>query len=419
MPRAFVIGAGLAGLVAAEALARGGMAVTVLEASPKAGGRCRSYRDARLGRVIDNGNHLVLAANRAVLDWAGRIGGADALERGEAAFPFLDLADGQQWCVRPGPGPWGALAARPPGVRPGTLVRDMARLAAARPSATVERAVGAASPLMARFWDPMSRAVLNEDPARGSARLLAAALLRSFARGAGAARPVFFPRGLGPALVDPALALLERQGTQIDLRRPVAALEGGDRLRTIHAGARIDFAPGDVAVLAVPPRQASALLPRLALPPSGRAIANAHFVVPDSGLPPLLALLGGTAHWLFRRGDVVSVTVSAAEDSALEGLGRDAALARLWADVAAAVRAHGGAVPPAMPAARFLRERAATFDQSPEGAARRHGPRTPWPNLLLAGDHVRTGLPATLEGAVRSGERAARLALRAAQRAAP
>jgi uncharacterized protein with NAD-binding domain and iron-sulfur cluster len=89
------------------------------------------------------------------------------------------------------------------------------------------------------------------------------------------------------------------------------------------------------------------------------------------------------------------------------------AVARLWRDVAAAARAHGGTAPEVMPAARLLRERAATFDQTPAGARARSGPRTPWPNLFLAGDHTATGLPATLEGAVRSGEAAARLALAA------
>jgi hypothetical protein len=147
-------------------------------------------------------------------------------------------------------------------------------------------------------------------------------------------------------------------------------------------------------------------------PASGRAILNAHFLLPDSRLPPLLALLGGDAHWLFRRGDVVSVTVSAEDASPLAGLPRAAALSRLWSDVARATAAHGGAVPDAMPPARLLREKMATFDQTPAGAARRQGGRTHWPNLFLAGDHVATGLPATLEGAVRSGDAAARLAAR-------
>ena len=414
MRRAVVVGAGLAGLVAAERLSAAGLRVTVLEASPKAGGRCRSYRDERLGRVIDNGNHLILSSNRAVLRWAARIGGDAALEERPAAFPFLDLADGRRWTVRPGRGPLGALApaARPPGVGAGALLRDMGRLVLARRGRTVEGAVGAGGPAWRAFWDPMTRAVLNEDPAEGDAGLLRAALLRSFARGEAAARPVLAPAGLGAALIEPALALLARRGVEVRLREPVAALHGAARVEAVEArGATVPLGRDGVAVLALPPRQLAPLLPGVALPGPGRSIANAHFLVPGHGLPPVLALLGGTAHWLFARGDVVSVTVSAAERGPLEGLGRDAALALLWADVSAALRAHGGTGPDAMPAARFVRERGATFDQSPAGVAARAPARTRLPNLFLAGDHVATGLPATLEGAVLSGERAARLAL--------
>ncbi|TFL16303.1 hydroxysqualene dehydroxylase [Jannaschia formosa] len=416
MRHAVVAGAGLAGLVAAERLTAAGLRVTLLEASPKAGGRCRSYRDDRLGRVIDNGNHLILSANRAVLGWADRIGGAGALKTRPAAFPFLDLASGARWTVRPGRGPLGALmpGARPPGVGAGALARDVARLLTARRGATVAGALGAGGPAWAAFWDPMTRAVLNEDPEAGDAGLLRAALLRSFARGAGACRPVLAPGGLGAALVEPALAVLAAQGCLPQLRQPVRTLHGAERVTAVETrDGRIDLAPGDVVVLALPPQHLAPLLPDLALPGPGRSIVNAHFLVPGHGLPPILAVLGGAAQWLFARGDVVSVTVSAAERSPLGEAGRAESLDLLWPEVAAAVAAHGGRVPEAMPAARLLRERAATFDQSPVGAARRAGPRTARPNLFLAGDHTATGLPATLEGAVLSGERAARAALAA------
>ncbi|MBM2575888.1 FAD-dependent oxidoreductase [Jannaschia sp. Os4] len=403
--RAYVIGAGLSGLVAAEALSRT-RPVTLLEASPKAGGRCRSYRDERLGRVIDNGNHLILSANARVLAWAERIGGADGLRTGDAAFPFLDLASGDRWTIRPGRGPLGAAAAeaRPPGTSLARLGLQIAR-ALGHPG-TVAQAIPDRGPLWRAFWDPMTRAVLNEDPQDGSARLLARTMLRSFARGARHSRPVLAPDGLGPALIDPALDLLAARGADLRLRTPVTALHGADRLARIETrDGPVDLGPTDVAVLATPSHHAAQLLGHDA-PPAGKTIANAHFLLPDSGLPPILALLGGTSHWLFRRGDVVSVTVSAAESAGLPAT-REAALETLWRDVAAAARAHGAAVPDAMPTARLIKEKNATFDQSPQAIRTRTGPGTKWPNLALAGDHAATGLPATLEGAVLAGERAA------------
>ena len=416
MGRTVVAGAGLAALVAAEALSAAGRDVLVLEASGKAGGRCRSYHDDRLGRTIDNGNHLMLSANRAVLGWSDRIGGAASLHLGEAAFPFLDLESGARFTLAMGRGPWGGLArgARPPGVSAASAGGQMARLALARRGASVAEALPARGPLWRAFWDPMTRAVLNEAPEVADAGLLRAAVLRSFARGAGACRPVFAARGLGPALIEPALALLARRGVEVRLRTPLRAVTFADgRASAVTAGPEeIALGPDDALVVALPAAAAAAVLPGLDLPGPGKSIVNAHFVVPDSALPPIVGMLGGAAQWLFRREDVVSVTVSAAEASPLAGLGRDAALAALWGEVAAAIRAHGGHAPTEMPAARLLRERAATFDQTVAGAARRHGTATRWPNVVLAGDHVATGLPATLEGAVISGERAARALLR-------
>jgi phytoene dehydrogenase-like protein len=108
-----VVGAGLAGLAAAVSLAAAGRQVTVYEAGPAAGGRCRSYLDRNLGRRIDNGNHLVLSGNRAIADYLAQIGAADSLT-GPAlpCFPFVDLADGARWVVAPNLGrlPWWTLS---------------------------------------------------------------------------------------------------------------------------------------------------------------------------------------------------------------------------------------------------------------------------------------------------------------------
>ncbi len=415
-----VAGAGLAGLVAAERLSAAGWRVLVVEAAAAAGGRCRSFHDDRLGCRIDNGNHLILTANTRVLDWARRIGGADLLRTGEAVFPFLDLERGHRFALAPGRGPLGALrrAARPPGVPLAGLAGQMARLVLARPGVTVAGAVTDRGELWRGFWDPMTRAVLNEAPEAADAALLRRVILDSFARGAGACRPVFAMAGISPALIDPALAVLARRGVELRLRAPLrrVRLAEGRAVGLTVGTAEIAVGPDDHLILALPAPAAAAMLPGLALPAPGNTIVNAHFLLPGSGLPPLLGLVGGAAQWLFRRGDVVSVTVSAAAASAVAGLGREAALARLWADMRLALRAQGAALPATMPPARLLRERAATFAQSPAQVARRHPAATRWGNVTLAGDHVRTGLPATLEGAVRSGEAAAEAVVRAADR---
>jgi squalene-associated FAD-dependent desaturase len=412
-----VIGAGLAGLAAALDLAEAGRRVTVHEATGKAGGRCRSFHDAALGRRIDNGNHLILSGNAAVLSHARRVGAEDRLRELPAEFPFADLAPGapvRRWTVRVPATPLGAgrPGGRPPGVGMGEAFAGVASLLAARRGRTVAEAVRGRGRMWRLFWEPMATAVLNMPPEEGSAALLRAALLRSFFRGAAACRPVVAPEGLGAALIEPALDRLAAMGADLRYREPVTSLgtNGGRATFLELPGGGVPLGPNDAVVLALPPQTAAGLVPGLPAPRPGLAILNAHFVVRPAAAeaaPPVLGLLGAEAQWLFRRGDVLSVTISAAERSSAWDMERNAALALLWSEVARALDL-GGERPIA---SRLLRERGATFDQSPAGSAARPATRTRLANVVLAGDHVRTGLPATLEGAVLSGRAAARALL--------
>jgi hypothetical protein len=162
--------------------------------------------------------------------------------------------------------------------------------------------------------------------------------------------------------------------------------------------------PGERVILAVPPWTAQELLPGLSAPDAFRAIVNAHFkIVPPAGTPLMVGLIGGTAEWVFAFADRLSVTVSAADR--LLDMETPALTALLWRDVAAV---HGLSGPP--PPCRIVKEKRATFAATPAQDALRPPCRTRWTNLFLAGDWTATGLPATIEGALRAGETAAALA---------
>jgi squalene-associated FAD-dependent desaturase len=408
-----VVGAGIAGLACAVRLAQQGRHVRLYEAAGQAGGRCRSYYDSRLERRIDNGNHILLTANREALSYVEEIGAAESLVGpAHAAFPFVDLETGERWTLRPGRGPvpWWLLdpRRRVPGTGLGAYLAGL-RLARAGPSDTVADCLDSTDLLWARFWEPLTVAALNTAPEEASARLLWLVVRESFLRGEAACRPLIAREGLAASFVDPACAILRRAGADVSFNARLRALQmETDRVRAMDFGGEpIALAPADWAVLALPPTVAAELLPDLRVPDESRPIVNVHIRLDaPPRLPedlPFLGLVGSWADWLFLRGDVVSLTVSAAEVLAEES--SEAIGERLWRDTALALDLPLEPTPPM----RVIKERRATFAQTPASLARRPPARTRWRNLLLAGDWTDTGYPATIESAVRSGRTAARL----------
>ena len=414
MKRVHVVGAGLAGLACALRLARAGNQVALYEAAGHAGGRCRSFFDDTLGCIIDNGSHMVLGANRATLGYLADSGAVGAMaEIAPATFPFVDVATGERWRIAPGRGPlpfW--LLDRDRRVA-GSGLADYAgivRLARAAPGDTVSARVGTTGRLYERFWQPLCRAVLNTDASEGSARLLWATLRATFLRGERACRPFFFPDGLSAALVDPALQSLAQNGVAIRFHARLRdiALEHGRAVELGFADGGVAVAEDESVVLAVPAEACAALLPGGRAPRRSSPILNAHYHTDGAvGLPwgmPFLGLVGSEAQWLFARGNAVSVTVSAA-GRLIDRPGPELA-ETLWREIAPVLGRPADPIPPW----RIVKERRATIAQTPEEVARRPSARTAIRNVVLAGDWTDTGLPATIEGSIRSGFRAAEIA---------
>jgi squalene-hopene/tetraprenyl-beta-curcumene cyclase len=407
--RVHVIGAGIAGLAAAVDLAGSGIPVVVYESGAHAGGRCRSFLDAELGVRIDNGNHLLLSGNTAAMDYIDRIGARDTFERpAEAAIPFVDLASGERWAVRPSRGriPWWLLRAsrRIPGTSAADYVAAALQLWRAAPDATIAAVLPSETVLFRRLWQPLAVAALNTGAADGAARLLWRVIVDTLGRGAAACRPIVARDGLSESLVDPAVAFVERHGGAVHYGARLRAFDfADDRVVALRFdGETVALAPHDAAILAVPAAVAARLVPGLAVPDDHAPIVNAHYRYKlPADAPRLAGIVGGTAEWVFRKREVVSVTISAADR--LVDRAADELCAVLWQDVAGAFGLPREPVPPG----RIVKERRATFRATPAQLRRRPAAATRWHNFHLAGDYVETGLPATIEGAIRSGFAAA------------
>jgi squalene-associated FAD-dependent desaturase len=406
-----IIGAGISGLSAAVRLANANYRVHVHEATQQAGGRCRSYFDAATNLTIDNGNHLLLSGNHHALAYARSIGTEAGLVGPKCAqFPFVDLKTGQRWQLDLGDGRlplWVLDKARRV---PDTGLLDYLALMPliwAGQGKLVGDAIPCKGTLYDRLVQPLLLAALNVDPPEGSAGLAGAIVRETLLAGGVACRPLIAREGLSAVLVEPAIKLLQSKGASIRFGHELRAFGmSADRIGELKFGDdTVAIEPGDAVVLAVPPRPAAALLPGLKTPTKFRAIVNAHFRFdPPAGLPPLLGVVGGLVEWLFAFPQRLSITISGADR--LVDLPREELAQAIWRDIC---KAAGIAAD--LPPWQIVRERRATFEATPEQNALRPGAVTDRKNLFLAGDWTDTGLPATIEGSVRSGDRAADLVL--------
>ncbi len=408
-----IIGAGVAGLAAAVRLSRQEHHISLYEAAPRAGGRCRSYHDPQLDCVIDNGNHLMMSGNHAVMSYLDEIGAATRLSGpSDADFPFIDVATNEHWSLKPGAGrmPWWIFNARRrvPRTAPWDYFSAL-RILNSSANETVADCIGTEGPLYRRFWEPLTVAALNTDPRYAAAQLMRPVLTETFLRGSHACRPLVARLSLADTLIDPATNVLAAAGANIRYGTRIKALAfDKGAVRALEAeGETIAVAPTDTVILTVPPWIAETLVPHLKVPPPGEPIVNVHYRLPNvhtgDEAVRIIGLIRGTAQWVFVRGDLASITISAAAE--LVEKSADDIASACWRDVAMALNLKGSAPP-----FRVVKERRATFAQTPDALALRPKTATNYANLLLAGDWTATGVPATIEGAVRSGFHAAALA---------
>jgi hydroxysqualene dehydroxylase len=434
-PKVVVVGAGWAGLRAALALAERGVQVRVIEKRAILGGRAYSYRAREAGHAVDNGQHLLMGCYDATLGFLRRIGAEDRVEiQPQLSVPFLHPDRGEvSFGCAAAPSPLhlaiGALryAHLSPSERVRLLLGGMRIALRYRGGslATVSQALADASQGDAAcqcFWNPLAIAVLNELPERASADLFAEVLRRVFFARAAASRIVFPRVGLSELCAEPAARAIEALGGVIETGPAVHDLvvEDGRATRVVLQG-RTEIR-ADAVILAVPPPALTPMLPLAlrSLPAFARAqrmrgapIVSAHFWFREAFPSPRMAgFLDGPIHWLFtppmqpEKGRYVTLVSSGAHELVS------------WTP-AEILRVARGELERYVPATRtaeivdslVVKEPQATFAATPEEQPDRPGTTTPIANLFLAGDWTDTGLPATLESAVVSGERAAAVAL--------
>jgi squalene-associated FAD-dependent desaturase len=453
---AVVVGAGFAGLSAATRLAGRGARVLVLEARARLGGRATAFVDRETGELVDNGQHVLLGCYRDTFDFLGAIGAADAVRRQpELAVTMIDHEGHASRLRCPAlPSPlhllagvcrWSAL-----GWRDRLSILKMAGpLRQARRALSAEQLAtsGASSertgndsvdPTLALtvdewlirhgqtprlrelLWEPLALAALNQASSVAAAAPFASVLAEMFGPDPAAAAIVLPARPLHLMYAEPARTYIESRGGEVRTGAPARIHIAGNAVSRVESLGASWTAP--VVVCAAPwfalPDLFSGDLSSIGgildlarrTDPSPIVTVNLWFdrVVMDE---PFVGLPGRVMQWVF---DKRAVFGASASHLSLVSSGASDVLRWTNEQLIDAARSElAGALPrvgdAALVRATVIREPRATFSLAP-GQPRRPGTRTNVDGLLLAGDWIDTGLPATIEGAVRSGHRAAEAA---------
>ncbi len=433
-PHVLIIGAGLAGLAAAQALAPRGFQVTILESRNRLGGRAGSFTDAATGQLIDACQHVSMGCCTAFAQFCRSVGIAPFLK--PQPMLYFMTPDRRVSCFRADrlPAPlhlarsfltahfltsgeklriaWGLarLTYTPPDADPPFLDWLMRHAQTPR---TIER-----------FWGLVLTSALNETPDRIGLRYARKVFLDGFLgdrRGFEVQVPsVPLGRLYGPELHD----WLSRHRVRLLFNCAVRQIDIADGrvrcLRTrsgeeLHADGYISTVPFDRLLALLPAAVVEremyfANLRRLETSP----ITSVHLWYDRPVLHlPHAVLIDCAGQWVFRREDnYLQVVVSAARQ--FRGLGHDEVQRRIIAELARLFPAAANAT---VQKARVVTEHAATFSAVPGVDQWRPRQQSPVENLMVAGDWTATEWPATMEGAVRSGYLAANEVCRLTQRA--
>ena len=431
---ACVVGGGIAGVAAAVRLADAGWRVTLLESRKYLGGRATSHADPRTGEPLDNCQHVLLRCCTTLIDLFRRLAVADDVEWHDRLY-FLDET-GRRHVMRAAPLPSPAHLA--PSLLACGFLSARAKLAVARgmlalmreppPSDDVSfadwlRRHGQPDEAVSRFWSVVVVSALNETPQRASAAM-AAKVFRDAFLGPRDAYQVGVPRVPLVRLYQRVGEVLRRAGGEARVGTGVAAIDVEPGRVTGVRCADGTQVVSDVYVCAMPPERLDRVFAPAARAADGRLgstsrlgfspIVGVHLWLDRRVLDlPFAALVGSPLHWVFDRGIVPDggqrlhgVTSAAREWAELP---REEVVRQVVAELQKYVPASAGA---RLTRAEVFKERRATFSPAPGAEALRPTTTGAINNLFLSGDYCRTGWPATMEGAARSGYLAADAAIR-------
>ena len=424
MNKCIVIGGGLAGLTAAAYLANSGFSVEVIEGSPKLGGRAYSFKDSQTGSIVDNGQHIVMGCYYETLKFFRLIcAEKNLVYQKRLKVNFLKV-NFQLFTLKtlPLPYPLNLLSA---------LLRYKALSISDR---MIFLKFFLKLPFISRkslknisvydwlvkenqnenirksFWEILAVGALNTGINKASAAAFASILKKMFFAGSKAATIIIPKLGLTETYCEDAVKFIESKGGKVSLLESIERIKiDGNRVTGLETSKRkiTDF---DFIISAVPHYSLRKILLETELTEglelSYSSILSIHIRVNINFLKEdFYGLIDSPVHWIFNHKDHLTLVISDANELI------ERSKEEIFDLAACELGKYTGIKKEQIISYKIIKGKRATFIPSNQITGVRPKSKTKIENLFLAGDWTDTGLPSTIESAVKSGRMAADLVI--------
>lgn len=423
MKRCLIVGGGLAGLSAAVALASKNSQVHLIEASPKYGGRAYSFVDETSGDEIDNGQHLLLGCYYETIEYIKRIGATNLFSFQKQLEINFVKRDKLKYQLKPTELPY------PLGLFFGFLNYDILSildkikilsLLAQLPFIQSEKYFycsveewlfqqNQSQNCIKSFWEIIAIGALNSQLKDASAKMFIDILKVIFLQGSDASTMIIPKVGLSKAFVGPAISFLKTNNAELLLSEKLLQITVSQNkavaIKT-DKGTINDF---DAVILAIPSYALGKINKENLIIENNRtelktsSILTFHLWLKENNLKkPFYAFIDSRLHWVFNHGEYITTVTSGADDLI------EKSQEELFAIVGTELSAYLGINRENISRYKMIKEKRATFVPNKENILKHPSVKTKLENVFLAGDWTNTGLPATIEGAIKSGNTAAK-----------
>jgi len=424
MKKCLIIGSGIAGLTAASYLSSKKIQVTLLESSPKFGGRTFSFKDSESGEIIDNGQHILMGCYEDSLAFLKLIGAENnfvyqkklvvnflsnqkklfAISALTFPYPFnllfavfnykaLDIVDRFRFI---------GLLIKLPFIS----LRSLENLTVSdwlnRENQTEN--------IIKSFWEILCVGALNTNLQKASAKIFYKVLMQIFFRGNFASTIILPKYSLSESIIDPALSFIRKNGGKIipsETVKEIIVNEGKVLQAISEKNIYKDF---DFVISAIPFFSFQKIIPKelpvIDLNLEYSTILNIHLWLKEMPFKEsFYGLINSPLHWIFNKGSHINIVVSDADEIAKKTNDEIVKMAVDELEKFTQIKKEY------LTRSKIIREKRATFIPDNKILNKRPESKTNIKNFFLAGDWTDTDLPSTIESAAKSGRIAAELIL--------